>query len=105
MAGPARAFVPPRAQPPGEDPMDAIELLLKDHQMLRGIFHAIENAGDHARARGELFLQLDEQLTIHEQIEEEILYPAVAALPESRARDLVAVARRDHVTLTAHMDE
>jgi iron-sulfur cluster repair protein YtfE (RIC family) len=55
-------------------PVDALTLLKKDHKMVMGLLEDLEKATGQRRAK--LFDQVEQELTIHMQIEEEILYPA-----------------------------
>jgi iron-sulfur cluster repair protein YtfE (RIC family) len=80
--------------------MDADELLRKDHEAVRGLFQAFENAEVKPKARSELFAQIRELLQVHSRIEEEIFYPALAQV-DDEGRDLVKEAREEH----AEVDE
>src|SRR6266540_6549971 len=56
---------------------DAISLLKKDHQKVRGLLKKLESAAlrDDGAAE-ELLAQVDREVKIHSQVEEEIFYPA-----------------------------
>jgi hemerythrin-like domain-containing protein len=58
--------------------MDPFKLLKQDHDKVKGLFREYEEAGDHAyRTKERIAGRVFEELAIHEQIEEEIFYPAV----------------------------
>ena len=79
--------------------MDATQLLQNDHDAVRGLFDAIEGAGDDAETRRDLFAQLAEELRIHSRIEEEIFYPRVQRLgrdDDDEGDDLVTEAVKEH---------
>lgn len=61
--------------------MDAIQLLLNDHQKVEGIFQQFEQGGN-AEQFTQLFTQLYQELTLHSLVEEAVFYPALAAFPE-----------------------
>src|SRR5437773_7870228 len=56
---------------------DAISLLKKDHEKVRGLLKRLESAADRGDDRAEALLaQVDREVKIHSQVEEEIFYPA-----------------------------
>src|SRR5437773_2435145 len=56
---------------------DAISLLKKDHEKVRGLLKRLESAADRGDDRAEkLLAQVDREVKIHSQVEEEIFYPA-----------------------------
>jgi hemerythrin superfamily protein len=56
---------------------DAISLLKKDHEKVRGLLKRLESAADKGDGRAEgLLAQVDREVKIHSQVEEEIFYPA-----------------------------
>ncbi len=80
--------------------MEATTLLQRDHDAVRRLFQAFENADGNPSAQGELFAQIAEELEVHARIEEEVFYPAVrdAAPPadEDAAMDLIDESREEH---------
>jgi len=59
---------------------DAIELLTEDHKKVKKLFQSYKKlmeAEDNDEAREELVAEICAELTVHAQVEEEILYPAV----------------------------
>ena len=65
--------------------MDALRLLKEDHDLVKRILTEGESTTERGvKTRTELFARLKSELTVHEQIEEEILYPALKANPKSK---------------------
>ena len=65
--------------------MNAFQLLKEDHQKVSGLFQQLEPTTERAeKTRTELFAKLNEELTIHAQIEETIFYPAIKEAAETR---------------------
>ncbi len=78
--------------------MDALKLLTEDHEKVRGLFKKVEDLGERATtSRQELFDKIDEELTLHAQVEEKFLYPAFKErAKESEQRDEVMEAYEEH---------
>ena len=58
--------------------MDALTLLIEDHKKVKKLMGDIEKTTERGvKTREELFTKLVSELTIHEQIEEQIFYPEV----------------------------
>jgi Hemerythrin HHE cation binding domain len=75
--------------------MDAITLLETDHRRLKDLLKQGEETTERAvKGRGDLLKTLTKALTIHEMIEEKILYPALEAYPE--AHDIVLEGFQEH---------
>ena len=55
-------------------PTDAIALLKEDHKKVRELLESLESATGARRTK--LLGQIEQELTVHTQIEEEIFYPA-----------------------------
>ncbi|MET0335293.1 MAG: hemerythrin domain-containing protein [Rhizobacter sp.] len=85
--------------------LDAIELLENDHKEVKSLFrkfNKLAEAGADAKEREALALQICSMLTVHAQIEEEILYPEArdvvpdeglvkeAIVEHASAKDLIA---------------
>jgi len=62
--------------------IDAIELLLRDHQSIEELAEQLDAADDPAEIRG-LFLRIVEQLAGHEAVEQQVVFPAFRASLES----------------------
>ena len=75
--------------------MDATQLLKREHNAIKRLLVDLRRAGPRAhRKRRELLERIAADLEVHARLEDELLYPAVAALPD--ARHIVAEARADH---------
>jgi iron-sulfur cluster repair protein YtfE (RIC family) len=87
--------------------MDAFELLKKDHEKVSGIFEKLEPTTERGvKTREELFAQLKQELDIHSQIEEQILYPVLKEAEETHDITLEAYEEHNVVkTLLAELDE
>ena len=65
--------------------MNAFELLKEDHARVAAIFEKLEPTTERAlKTRQELFAKLKNELDIHTQIEEQILYPVLKETEETR---------------------
>jgi hemerythrin superfamily protein len=78
--------------------MDALTLLEDDHRKVKRIMADLEKTTERGiKTREELFGKLVQELTIHEQIEEQIFYPEVKARAESKQlKELVAESYQEH---------
>jgi iron-sulfur cluster repair protein YtfE (RIC family) len=87
--------------------MDAFELLKKDHEKVSGIFEKLEPTTERGvKTREDLFAQLKQELEIHSQIEEQILYPVLKQAEETHDITLEAFEEHNVVkTLLAELDE
>jgi len=57
--------------------MDVIQLLKKDHKMVKAMFEEFENLrGRATQKKSDLVAQITQALTVHAQVEEELVYPA-----------------------------
>src|SRR5687767_8883593 len=78
-------------------PRDAIALLKHDHRMVEALFDEFEDAEEQEQAQ--LAERICSMLTVHAQIEEEILYPAAKeALEDEEEVDLVHEANVEHAS-------
>ena len=75
--------------------MNALELLKHDHDRMKRMLSDLEGLGEGARARRQqLFEKAHKELAIHEQIEEEILYPTFKK--QIRLKDIVLEGYEEH---------
>jgi hypothetical protein len=74
--------------------MDAFELLMEDHERASDLFDQIEDEFDDITLREQLFAHLQQELTLHARIEEQVLYPTLKGLPSTR--DLIPDAIDAH---------
>jgi hypothetical protein len=65
--------------------VDALKLLEEDHKLVKRLLAEGETTTERGeKTRDELFTRLKRELTIHEQMEEEVLYPALKEVAKSR---------------------
>ncbi len=77
---------------------DAIVMLKQDHQELRKVFRAFEQAGAGATVtRGKLVQKMIELLTVHTFIENEVMYPQVRQLLPELEDDVLESYEEHHV--------
>jgi len=88
-------------------PMDAIALLKKDHEAVRGLLAQLERAAAKGGPRAEqLLAKVDREVKIHSQIEEEIFYPAFRdAATKKDERELFFEAKEEHHVVDLVMPE
>ena len=86
---------------------DAISLLKKDHEKVRGLLSQLERAAERNTAKAEqLLAQIDREVKIHSQIEEEIFYPAFRDPAQKRDdRELYFEAKEEHHVVDLVMPE
>ena len=76
-------------------PRDAVALLKQDHRMVEALFDEFEDAEEQDQTQ--LAERICNMLTVHAQIEEEILYPAAKeAFEDEEELDLVSEANVEH---------
>src|SRR5436190_11470959 len=87
--------------------MDATTLLKRDHETVRELFRAFDEAGDSDVRRG-LYRNIRQELQTHSRVEEHVFYPAVMRLRAEPAREAVRDALEDnHIVdgLLAELDQ
>jgi len=77
---------------------DAIALLKKDHEKVRGLLGDLDKSAMHGGPKAEkLVTQIDTELKIHTTIEEEIFYPAYREAVRSKEdKQLYFEAKEEH---------
>jgi hemerythrin superfamily protein len=84
--------------------MDALTLLKADHNKVKGMLNKLDETTERAEVtRTEGLQALKQELTVHETIEEEILYPALAEF--SKTRDITFEAYEEHHVVDSIMAE
>jgi hemerythrin superfamily protein len=84
--------------------MDALTLLKADHEKVKGMLTKLDETTERAEVtRTEGLQALKRELTIHEAIEEEILYPALKEF--SKTRDITFEAYEEHHVVDTIMAE
>jgi len=86
---------------------DAIALLKKDHEKVRGLLKKLEKAADRGDGRAqELLAQVDREVKIHSQVEEEIFYPAFKEAARTKEESkLYFEAQEEHHVVDMVMPE
>ena len=86
--------------------MNAVELLIQDHQMVRGLFQKFQSAqeAEDAEQMTDLATQIFEELEVHTTIEEEIFYPAVRDGVDD-SDELVDESEQEHHVVDVLMNE
>jgi hemerythrin-like domain-containing protein len=86
------------------DDMDAVTLLKRDHDKLKGLLKELEPTTERAvKTRTELFERVKYELTLHEIIEEEIFYPTLKQHP--KAKEIVLEGYEEHGVVDTLMGE
>jgi hemerythrin-like domain-containing protein len=77
---------------------DAIVLLREDHQEIKRLFRAFENAGENANAsKQKLVDQIIELLTVHTYLENECMYPRMRELVPDVEDEILESYEEHHV--------
>ena len=86
---------------------DAIALLKKDHEKVRGLLKKLESASLRGDGRAdELLQQIDREVKIHSQVEEEIFYPAFHEAARTKEENkLFFEAKEEHHVVDMVMPE
>lgn len=75
--------------------MDALTLLKDDHDKVKGLLSKLDDTTERAEVtRTEGLTKLKQELTVHEAIEEEILYPALIEF--AKTKDITLEAFEEH---------
>jgi hemerythrin-like domain-containing protein len=86
---------------------DAITLLKKDHEKVRGLLKKLETAALRGDSNAEELLQnIDREVKIHSQVEEEIFYPAFHEAARTKEQNkLFFEAKEEHHVVDMVMPE
>ena len=86
------------------DSMDAVTMLKDDHDKVKKILSDLDSTTERGvKTRQELFAKVQQELEVHETIEEEIFYPALKEHP--KMKDLVLEAYEEHHVVDTVMAE
>ena len=83
-----------------------MQLLKQDHRTVKELFNEygkLEPADRDGRER--LFRQINEELTIHSELEERLFYPAVREVQTDEAQDIVSEAIEEHRIMKTLLEE
>jgi hemerythrin superfamily protein len=86
--------------------MDALDLLIADHNRVRGLFTRFQDAeeGEREDEMRELAATIRDELTVHTTIEEEIFYPEVRSVSDE-VNDLVEEGLQEHHVAKVLLEE
>jgi iron-sulfur cluster repair protein YtfE (RIC family) len=88
----------------GEENMNAFELLKEDHARVSAIFEKLEPTTERAlKTREELFTKLKNELDVHTQIEEQLVYPVLKE--EEETRDITLEGIEEHKVVKTLLQE
>ena len=77
--------------------MKVTKLLKQDHDKVRALLKEYESAGERAhQTKRRLVEALSQEIAVHAKLEEELFYPAVAAIRGKEAKDTVREAIEEH---------
>lgn len=80
--------------------MNAIDLLKADHEKVKGILAQLSGSTDRAtKKRTDLLEKLEMEITIHTQLEEQILYPAYKEAGGKEQDEMYYEAKEEHRTV------
>ena len=87
--------------------MDIFDLLKQDHKKVQTLFKDIEKAGDSGGgSKKQMFTEVKQELDLHAQIEETLLYPALKQHDETKDLALEGVEEHKQVkTLLSEIDK
>jgi len=82
--------------------MNAIDLLIEDHERVKDILTRLTESTERAvKTRTELLGKLEMEVTIHTQLEEQILYPAYKEAGGKEEAKMYHEAKEEHRTVDA----
>jgi len=80
--------------------MNGIDLLKTDHEKVKGILNQLSESTDRAlKKRAELLDKLELEISIHTQLEEQILYPAFKEAGGKEQDEMYYEAKEEHRTV------
>lgn len=82
--------------------MDALKLLKQDHDEVKQLLSQLEDSSD-ATERQDLFDKIKRELTMHEIIEEELVYPAFEK--QAKLKEIVLESYEEHHVVDLIMQE
>jgi len=83
-----------------------MQILKQDHEAVKDLFAGYAKLGDgDVEEKDRLWQQINEELTIHAEIEERLFYPAVRDVNTDEAEDLVSEALEEHRVVKTLLEE
>ena len=80
--------------------MNAIELLIQDHETVKKLLEELSSTTERAvKKRSELLARIEQELQIHTALEEQILYPAIKQAGGKEEEKMYYEAKEEHRTV------
>lgn len=80
--------------------MNAIDMLVADHERVKAILEQLSDSTERGvKKRTDLLAKLEMEITLHTQLEEEILYPAFKAAGSKEQDVMYYEAKEEHRTV------
>lgn len=80
--------------------MNAIELLMQDHKLVKKLLEELSTTTERAvKKRAELLQRIEHELQIHTALEEDILYPAIKEAGGKEEAKMYYEAKEEHRTV------
>ncbi|WP_120994810.1 hemerythrin domain-containing protein [Stutzerimonas urumqiensis] len=77
--------------------MNAIELLKQDHERVKDMLNKLTETGERAvKTRTELLEKIEQEISLHTRIEEEVLYPALRQEGDKEEVKMTHEAKEEH---------
>jgi hemerythrin-like domain-containing protein len=84
--------------------MNAVDMLLDDHQRVRDLFQEFQSASDKSRKQ-QVGQQILQELFIHSKLEEEIFYPAYRQQGGAEQKEQLAEAYEEHAEVDSMVEQ
>ena len=82
--------------------MNAIDLLVQDHKLVKKLLEELSSTTERAvKKRAELLHRIEQELQIHTALEEQILYPAIKDAGGKEEAKMYYEAKEEHRTVDA----
>lgn len=80
--------------------MNAIEMLVQDHETVKKLLEELSATTERAvKRRGELLARIEQELQVHTALEEQILYPAIKQAGGKEEAKMYYEAKEEHRTV------
>lgn len=77
--------------------MNAVQILLKDHEEIKEFFSQFEESGERARKKKQTIAEkVIKEIKSHSQLEEQIFYPAVREQADKETQEVVLEGIEEH---------
>jgi hemerythrin-like domain-containing protein len=104
MSMTVRPFSPERKDQAMTQQIDVIELLERDHRLIDGLAEQLDGQDDPAEIR-RLFLRIVEELSAHEAVEQEVVFPAFRATCDDSVEHTLEHRMGEHEELNGLLAE